>query len=70
MKEAFPTRLTERKDRAMTERLFSIGLRHKTSHEKLDLLVWAENVDKATHKLTGILIGYECEYNWRGTGPV
>lgn len=34
------------------------------------MLVWAENVDKATHKLTGILIGYECEYTWRGTGPV
>jgi hypothetical protein len=54
----------------MNERLFSIGLRHKNTREKLDVLVWAENVDKATHKLTGILIGPECEYDWTGSGPV
>lgn len=54
----------------MTERLYSVGLLNKSSREKLDILVWAENVDKATHKLTGALIGHECEYEWRGTGPV
>lgn len=54
----------------MTERLFSIGLRHKTSHEKLSVLVWGENADKATNKLIGVLIGPGCEYDWTGSGPV
>ncbi len=36
---------------------------------KLDISVWAPTCDDATHKLTGILIGPECEYEWTGTGP-
>lgn len=53
-----------------TEQLFSVGVVHKETGEKLKLLVWAKNVDEATHKLTGALIGYDCEYRWSGSGPV
>ena len=28
------------------------------------------DVDAATHKLTGTLIGPECEYIWTGSGPI
>ncbi len=54
----------------MKEHLYSVGIRHKKRHESLNLLVWARNTDEATHKLTGTLIGYHCEYAWTGTGPV
>ena len=45
----------------MYEYKYSIGVRHKSTGEKLKLEVWAEDVDAATHKLTGTLIGPECE---------
>lgn len=54
----------------MYEYKWSVGIRHKATREKLDLIVWAPTVDEATHKLCGILIGPECEYEWTGTGPV
>lgn len=54
----------------MNEHLYSIGLKHKKTGERIDLQVWAKNTDEATHKLTGILIGYDCPYRWTGTGPV
>lgn len=49
------------------ERLYQVGLRHKKSRETCNLQVWAKNADEATHKLTGSLIGYHCQYEWRGT---
>lgn len=36
----------------MYEYKYSIGVRHKSTGEKLKLEVWAEDVDAATHKLT------------------
>ena len=48
----------------MKEYKWSVGLRHKTTKAKLDISVWAPTCDDATHKLTGILIGPECEYEW------
>ena len=53
----------------MTEILYRVGVKHKTTGEKLKLFVWAKNTNEATHKLTGTLIGYNCEYAWTGTGP-
>ena len=49
------------------ERLYQVGLRHKKSKETCNLQVWAKNADEATHKLTSSLIGYQCQYEWRGT---
>ena len=49
------------------ERLYQVGLRHKKSRETCNLQVWAKNADEATHKLTGSLIGYHCQYEWHGT---
>ena len=37
----------------MTEYKYGVGVKHKYSGEKLKLEVLAENVDAATHKLTG-----------------
>lgn len=54
----------------MTEYKYSVGVKHKSTGEKLKLEVWAGNVDAATHKLTGTLIGPECEYIWTGSGPI
>ncbi len=54
----------------MYEYKYSIGVRHKSTGEKLKLEVGAEDVDAATHKLTGTLIGPECEYIWTGSGPI
>lgn len=39
----------------MYEYKYSIGVRHKSTGERLKLEVWAEDVDAATHKLTGTL---------------
>ena len=49
------------------EHLYQVGLRHKKSREVFNLQVWAKNADEATHELTGSLIGYHCQYEWRGT---
>lgn len=54
----------------MIERKFQVSLRHKTTGEKLNLEVWAESNEAATHKLIGSLIGYRCEYEWTGTDPL
>lgn len=50
-------------------KLFSVSMKHKTTHEIISLDVWAENVDKATHKLTDIFFGPDGEYYWIGSGP-
>ena len=52
------------------EHLYQVSLRHKKSKETFNLQVWAKNADEATHNLTGILIGYNCQYRWAGTSPV
>lgn len=54
----------------MKEYKWSVGLRHKATREKLNVTVWASKNEDATHKLCGVLIGPECEYEWTGTGPV
>ena len=54
----------------MKEYKWSVGLRHKATGTRLDVHVWAPTNDEATHKLCGVLIGPECEYEWTGTGPV
>ena len=54
----------------MKEYLFSVGLKSKITGEKIKLLLWAINVDAATHSLCGSLIGYNCEYEWCGSCPV
>lgn len=54
----------------MKEHLYSVGLEHKKTGERIDLQVWAKNTEDATHKLTGVLIGYYCPYRWTGSGPI
>lgn len=53
----------------MTERLFRVGMKHKTTGEKIKLMVWAENVDEATAKIVNAIGGYDGEYAWTGSGP-
>lgn len=52
----------------MKEYKWSVGLRHKATKAKLNISVWAPTCDDATHKLTGVLIGPECEYEWTKNG--
>ena len=52
------------------EHLYTVGIKEKKTGETLKLQVWAKNADEATHKLTGSLIGYPCQYYWTGTSPV
>ena len=52
------------------EHLYTVGIKEKNTGETLKLQVWARNTDEATHKLTGSLIGYPCQYHWTGTSPV
>ncbi len=54
----------------MKEYKWSVGLRHKATGDRMSVYVWAPTNDEATHKLCGVLIGWECEYDWTGTGPV
>lgn len=54
----------------MKEYLFNVSIKHKETREKINLFVWSENVDSATNSLCGSLIGYNCEYEWRGSCPV
>lgn len=51
------------------EVLYSVGIQHKKTGEKLNLEVWAENVDKATNELRGV-ISYNTMYRWTGTSPL
>lgn len=54
----------------MKEHLYSVGLEHKKTGERIDLQVWAKNTEEATHNLTGVLIGYYYPYRWTGSGPI
>lgn len=53
----------------MKEQLFSVGIQHIRTGEKMNLQVWAESVDRATWGLRG-LIASDTEYRWTGSGPV
>jgi hypothetical protein len=54
----------------MIEKLYGVGIRHKTTKEKITLEVWAESNEKATSKLLNSVIGIDKQYAWTGTGPV
>lgn len=54
----------------MTEQLFSVGIKDKRTGEKTNLRIWAKNVDEATSKICGVLLGFDTEYAWTGSGPV
>ena len=51
------------------ERLWSVGLLNKRTHNRLRLLVWAETQTAAEDKLRGVLFGDGCEYELRNTIP-
>lgn len=55
--------------KTMTERLFRVGMKHKTTGEQIKIMVWAEDVDKATEKIVNAFGGYRSEYTWTGSGP-
>jgi len=52
------------------ERLYSVGIKHKETGEKINLEVWAETNEQATAKLLNSVIGIDKQYAWTGTGPV
>lgn len=54
----------------MNEHLYSVGLKHKETGERIELQVWAKSTDEATGKLVGTLIGCDCPYLWTGSGPI
>lgn len=53
----------------MTEQLFSVGIQHIKTGERINLEVWAKNVHEATHGLRGV-IDWNTQYRWTGSGPV
>ena len=53
----------------MKQTLYRVGMKHKATGERINLMVWAENVEEATHKITGAIGGYRGEYSWTGSGP-
>lgn len=53
----------------MKQYLYRVGMKHKTTGERIKLMVWAENVDEATNKITVAIGGYDGEYSWTGSGP-
>lgn len=42
----------------------------KETGERIDLKIWAENVDRATAKAIGVMGGPNAQYIWTGTGPM
>lgn len=56
-------------EKKIKEILYNVGLEHKQTGKKLNLEVWAEDCDKATNKVIG-LIGYDGRYSWTGTSPI
>lgn len=53
----------------MTEQLFSVGIQHIKTGERINLEVWAKNVNEATMGLEGV-ISWNTQYRWTGSGPV
>jgi len=51
------------------EVLYGVGIQHIKTGEKINLEVWAENIDKATHGLRGVIC-YNTMYRWIGTSPL
>lgn len=54
----------------MKQQLFRVGMQHKGTKKKVEVNVWASNVDEATSKLTDLFFGRFNEYEWTGSGPV
>ena len=54
----------------MKEYLYSVGMKDKRTGEKINLRIWAQNTDDATHKVTNALFGAYGEYSWTGSGPL
>lgn len=54
----------------LVEYLYSVGMEDRETGERLNLKVWAEYTDAATHKLTTALFGAYGPYRWTGTGPI
>lgn len=54
----------------MKEYLYSVGMKDKRTGEKINLRIWAQNTDEATHKVTNALFGAYGEYSWTGSGPL
>ena len=54
----------------MNENLWRVSMKHKETGEKVDLMVWAETNEAATHKIVNAIGGYKGEYSWRGTSPI
>lgn len=54
----------------MKEYQYRVSAKCKDTGDIIKLYVWAENGEIATHKLCGVLFGYDCEYEWRGTCPM
>lgn len=54
----------------MYEYKYSIGVRHKSTGERPNLRFGLRMWTPPTRKLTGTLIGPECEYIWTGSGPI
>ena len=53
----------------MTEQLFHVGIQHRKTGERIDLEVWAKNVNEATMGLEGV-ISWNTQYRWTGTCAV
>lgn len=52
----------------MKEQLFSVGIQHIKTGERINLEVWAKNVHEATIGLHGV-ISWNTQYRWTGSGP-
>ena len=51
----------------MTEQLFHVGIQHIKTGERINLEVWAKNVNEATMGLEGV-ISWNTQYRWTGSG--
>lgn len=54
----------------MKEHLYQVGLEDKRTGERINLRIWAESTDAATHKITNAAFGAYGEYRWTGSGPL
>lgn len=51
------------------EYLYRVNFICRVTSEKISIYVWGLNTDDATHKVTGVLCGYNGEYIWTGSNP-
>ena len=54
----------------MKQFLYNVDMKEDATGKKIELRVWAKNVDDATHKIVDAIGGYRGEYTWCGSGPV